>query len=60
MTYAIITMSKTQGKFPLLEHCCYGLTQKMRFPCEAALFFSALKKEKKNVRFFDGNLINEN
>ena len=59
MDVAIITMGETLGKFPMLEHCCYGLSEKKLFPVEAALFFSALKERGSNAKFFDGNVNSE-
>lgn len=59
MSIAVITMGETLGKFPVLEHCCYGLSEKKHFPVEAALFYSALKGKGIKTKFFDGNLISE-
>lgn len=52
-------MSQENGRFPMLEHCCYGFSKKEMFPAEAALFYSALKSKYGKTKFFDGNLIEE-
>lgn len=59
MDFAVISMGKVGNKFPVLEHCCYGLAEEKTFPVEAALLSFGLKKKKFKVDFFDGNLQTE-
>lgn len=59
MDFALISMGKTLGKYPILEHCCYSLENEINFPNEMALFYSTLLKNKKKAGFFDGNLKSE-
>jgi len=59
MDIAVVSMGKTLGKYPILEHCCYSLTNERNFPSEIVLFYFGLKKEGISAEFFDGNLVEE-
>ncbi|MBS3088776.1 radical SAM protein [Candidatus Pacearchaeota archaeon] len=59
MKIAIISMGKSEDKFPMLEHCCYGYSKKKMFHAEIVLFYFALKKAGLSPEFFDGNLTGE-
>jgi radical SAM superfamily enzyme YgiQ (UPF0313 family) len=59
MDVAVVSMGKTCGKFPRLEHCCNALTDEKKFPIEAVFFYSALQEKGFKACFLDGNLIEE-
>jgi len=59
MDIAVVSMGKTLGKYPILEHCCYSLTSEKNFHSEIVLFYFGLKKKGISAEFFDGNLVKE-
>ena len=59
MKIALVSMGETSGKLPVLEHCCYGFEDDIRFHHEIYLFQFALRNRGYDAKHYDGNFNGE-